>query len=58
MLFTWITGTVKTFCEDNGMELSGSIAEKIYVKVNGVEQGMIIREKDMNNPVLLFLYYA
>jgi pimeloyl-ACP methyl ester carboxylesterase len=34
----------------------GSISEKIYVNVNGVEQGMFIKSKDATHPVLLYLH--
>ncbi|HEY3421416.1 MAG TPA: alpha/beta hydrolase [Methanomassiliicoccales archaeon] len=32
------------------------ISEKIWVKINGIEQGMFIRSRDSMNPVLLFLH--
>jgi pimeloyl-ACP methyl ester carboxylesterase len=49
-------GNIKPFLDDKGEVLKGSIAEKIYVNINGVEQGMFIRGKDTNNPVLLFVH--
>jgi pimeloyl-ACP methyl ester carboxylesterase len=33
-----------------------SISEKIFVDVNGVKQGMFIKGKNINNPVLLYLH--
>ncbi|MCB9036458.1 MAG: alpha/beta hydrolase [Lewinellaceae bacterium] len=36
--------------------MPGSISEKIYVNINGVEQGMFIKSKDATRPVLLFLH--
>ena len=44
------------FLDENGKPLEGSISEKIYVNINGVEQGMFIKSKDSTNPVLLYLH--
>jgi pimeloyl-ACP methyl ester carboxylesterase len=41
---------------EDGKPLAGSISEKIFVKINGVEQGMFIQSKDAANPVLLLLH--
>jgi len=49
-------GTPKPFLDANGKPLAGSISEKIYVNVNGVEQGMFIKGRDVRNPVLLYLH--
>lgn len=49
------TGTIEPFLDDNGQVLEGSIAEKTYLDVNGSRNGMIIRGKDIGNPVLLFI---
>lgn len=35
---------------------SESISEKKFIQVNGVRQGMFIKGKDINNPVILFLH--
>ncbi len=40
----------------DGSVAPGSIAEKILVPIGGVDQGMIIRTRDINNPVLLFVH--
>ena len=39
--------------DENGKVIEGSISEKIYVNINGVQQGMIIQSKNAANPVLL-----
>jgi pimeloyl-ACP methyl ester carboxylesterase len=39
-----------------GNLISGSISEKIFVEINGVTQGMFIKSKNTNNPVLLFIH--
>jgi len=49
------TGKIKPFLDENGQVISGSIAEKTYLDVNGCRNGMIIRGKDIRNPVLLFI---
>jgi pimeloyl-ACP methyl ester carboxylesterase len=36
--------------------LAGSISEKIHININGVEQGMFIKGKNVSNPVLLYLH--
>ena len=40
----------------DGKPVPGSVAEKIYVAINGVEQGMFIIGRDARNPVLLVLH--
>jgi pimeloyl-ACP methyl ester carboxylesterase len=42
--------------DENGAPVAGSISEKIFVKINGVSQGMVIQSRDASNPVLLFLH--
>jgi pimeloyl-ACP methyl ester carboxylesterase len=49
-------GRPMPFVDENGRLLPGSIAEKSYVKINGVRQGMFIRGKNVTNPVLLYLH--
>lgn len=39
-----------------GNELTGSISEKIWVKIGGVKQGMFISGKNINNPILLYVH--
>jgi pimeloyl-ACP methyl ester carboxylesterase len=42
--------------DSDGSVAPGSIAEKTFVPIGGVDQGMIIRTRDINNPVLLFVH--
>ena len=42
--------------DENGATLPNSISEKIFVDINGVKQGMIIRGRDLNNPALLYVH--
>jgi pimeloyl-ACP methyl ester carboxylesterase len=41
--------------DHNKQAVEGSISEKIFLKIGGVQQGMFIRGKDIKNPVLLFV---
>ena len=49
-------GKPKPFVDENGRPLPGSISEKVFVNINGVEQGMFIKGKSHKNPVLLILH--
>jgi pimeloyl-ACP methyl ester carboxylesterase len=49
-------GKPEPFLDKNGRPLAGSISEKVFVNINGVEQGMFIESKDATNPVLLYLH--
>jgi pimeloyl-ACP methyl ester carboxylesterase len=56
VLLAWSPGKPEPFLDENGKPLAGSISEKIHVNINGVEQGMFIKSKNINNPVLLFVH--
>lgn len=49
-------GTPRPVVDAGGRIVPGSIAEKIRVPINGVDQGMFIRAKDPTKPVLLFVH--
>jgi pimeloyl-ACP methyl ester carboxylesterase len=36
--------------------VAGGLSEKLWMDVNGVKQGMFLRSRDQNKPVLLFLH--
>jgi pimeloyl-ACP methyl ester carboxylesterase len=55
-LLAFSPGKPLPFLDENGKTLPGSISEKIFVNINGVQQGMIIKSKDLSNPVLLYLH--
>jgi pimeloyl-ACP methyl ester carboxylesterase len=44
------------FRDAHGAVLAGSVAEKVRVRINGVQQGMVIRGRDVANPVLLIVH--
>lgn len=48
-------GEIKQFYDENGEVLEGSVAEKISIEIGGRENGMVIRGKSIENPVLLFI---
>ncbi len=60
-LFTGIVllyspGNPKPFLDNQGNHLSGSISEKTFITIGGIRQGMIIKSKNQENPVLLYLH--
>lgn len=42
--------------DSEGRVLPESFSEKIFLRINGVEQGMFIKSRDTRNPVLLYLH--
>jgi pimeloyl-ACP methyl ester carboxylesterase len=52
----WSPGKPRPFVDKHGDPLPGSISEKLHITINGVEQGMFIKSRDVRNPVLLFLH--
>lgn len=56
VLLLWSPGKPVPFVDESGKPLAGSISEKIHVNINGVEQGMFIKSKDITHPVLLYLH--
>jgi len=44
------------FTDNSGNPLEGSISEKTFMNIGGVQQGMIIRSKNTQNPVLLYIH--
>ncbi len=49
-------GRPQPFLDENGNVIAGSIAEKVFIDVNGVRQGMFIKGKDATRPVLLYVH--
>lgn len=56
LLLLWSPGRIRPILDANGNPLPDSISEKIWVSINGVEQGMFVRSADAARPVLLFLH--
>jgi pimeloyl-ACP methyl ester carboxylesterase len=55
-LLLWSRGKPRLLLDRNGRPLSNSISEKIWVEINGVEQGMFIESQNDANPVLLMVH--
>jgi pimeloyl-ACP methyl ester carboxylesterase len=49
-------GKPKPYLNENGNTLPGSISEKVFVTINGAQQGMFIKSKNKAHPVLLYLH--
>jgi len=49
-------GKPDQFFDNNGKPAANSISEKIFVSIGGIRQGMIIRSRDIRNPVLLYVH--
>ncbi|MGZ6366356.1 MAG: alpha/beta fold hydrolase [Ktedonobacteraceae bacterium] len=49
-------GKPKPFVDENGHSPAITISEKVFVTINGIEQGMFIKSKDDRHPVLLYLH--
>ncbi|MBS4058299.1 MAG: alpha/beta hydrolase [Bacteroidales bacterium] len=56
VLFVYSPGKPAPFLDQEGNQLNGSISVKTFIQAGGVSQGMIIRSRDTNNPVLLYLH--
>jgi len=55
-LYTVSPGTTPEFKDTQGEILENSVAKMEYVKIGGVKQFILIRGKNINNPVLLLLH--
>ena len=56
LLLLYSPGKPAPLKDKNGKPPAGSISEKVFVEIGGVRQGMFIRGKSLNNPVLLYLH--
>jgi pimeloyl-ACP methyl ester carboxylesterase len=56
LLRLWSQGTPRPFLDADGRPSAGSVSEKIWVEINGVKQGMVVRGKNTANPVLLVVH--
>lgn len=58
LIVVWINSPGKlTFLKDKeGNYIQGSISEKLFIEVNGINQGMFIRGENPGNPVILYLH--
>ncbi len=56
VVLAYSPGKPKPFLDQTGNIIKGTISEKTFVTINGVEQGMFIKSKNETHPVLLFLH--
>ncbi len=56
VLLAYSPGKPEPFRVEIGKQPGSSISEKIFVNIGCIKQGMFIKGKDRNNPVLLFLH--
>lgn len=55
-LITFSPGKPKQFLDENGTKLANSISEKLFLEINGLKQGMFIKGKNLDNPIILYLH--
>jgi len=56
LLFIISPGKPVPFVDDAGKPIAGSISEKTFITIGGIRQGMFIKGKNIENPVLLYLH--
>jgi pimeloyl-ACP methyl ester carboxylesterase len=56
ILLAWSPGQPQPFLDETGQPLADILSEKIHIQINGVEQGMFIKSRNIQNPVLLFVH--
>ncbi len=56
ILLVYSPGKIGPYLNNAGNPIPGSISEKTFIQIGGVKQGMFIRSKNLNNPVLLYLH--
>ncbi len=56
VLWFYSPGLPEPFVDDKGVPIAGSVSEKTFVTIGGIRQGMIIRSRNIHNPVLLYLH--
>ena len=52
----WSSGRPAPVVDEHGRRTPDGISEKVFVDINGVRQGMIIRGRHRSNPILLFVH--
>ncbi len=56
LLVAWSPGKPKPITDVDGRVVPGSLSEKSWVRINGLDQGMFIKAVDPTKPVLLFVH--
>lgn len=55
-LILLLVGVLLAISPGKARPLASGLSEKIWVEINGVQQGMFIQSKDTSHPVLLFVH--
>lgn len=56
ILLVYSPGKPGSYPDSKGNQVGSSISEKVFITIGGVRQGMFIRGKDKNNPVILYVH--
>ena len=56
ILLTYSPGKIEPYLDKTGNPILGSLSEKTFIQIGGVKQGMFIKSKNTNNPVLLYIH--
>jgi pimeloyl-ACP methyl ester carboxylesterase len=56
ILLIYSPGKIEQYLDNTGKQIPGSISEKTLIQVGGIIQGMFLRSKNLNNPVLLYVH--
>ncbi len=56
ILLAYSPGKIEPYLDETGKPIQGSMSEKIFVQIGGVNQGMFIKSKNIDNPVLLYVH--
>jgi pimeloyl-ACP methyl ester carboxylesterase len=56
ILLIYSPGTIEPYLDENGKPIPESISEKIFIKIGGVQQGMFIKSRNINRPILLYIH--
>jgi len=56
VVFVKSPGKLDTLKDATGKEIVGSLVEKNFIEIGGIQQGFFIRSENPDNPVLLFLH--
>jgi pimeloyl-ACP methyl ester carboxylesterase len=49
-------GKLESLKDKEGNKIANSIAEKLFIEIGGIKQGLFLRTENQKNPVLLFLH--
>ena len=56
ILLIYSPGKIEPYLDNVGKPIPTSVSEKTFLKIGGVKQGMFIRSKNINHPILLYMH--